>query len=368
MAPTRRLLFVTNGYGEDSVGAEIIRRLPPHLVAEAWPTLGPGAAYAGICPVVGPRAELASEGSRIARGTLTRDVLDGGLATLLPGLNFLRRARAAYDHVVVIGDFTMVAACWLAGLTGLTYLDVYKTGYGRLYAAPERWVIARTCRRVFVRSAPLAESLHRAGVAAEAAGNVMMDTITASGYDARARRSRPLAVTLLPGSRDQTAENFALQAEALRRLPEAERPDIFLALAGAATPDDLAAAAGLTVQGDRLTGDLVVHCARRAMRDMVEASDLVLSQAGTATIQSLGLGRPAITFTRPTDRMKRYREENRLFGGARLLSRDDPDELARVMLGLLRDPAERARLAAIGRDCIGGPGAIARIIAALDAP
>lgn len=368
MAPPRKLLFVTNGYGEDSVGAEIIRRLPPHLSAEAWPTLGPGAAYAGVCPIVGPRAALPSEGSRIARGTLARDVLGGGLATLLPGLGFLRSARASYDQIVVIGDFTMVAACWLAGVTGITYLDVYKTGHGRLYAAPERWVIARVCRRVFVRSEPLAQGLRRAGVAADAAGNVMMDTITGSGYDARARRAHSLAVTLLPGSRDQTVENFALQVEALRRLPAAERPDIFLALAGAATPDDLAVAAGLTVDGDRMTGDLVVHFARRAMRDMVEASDLVLSQAGTATIQALGLGVPAITFTRPTDRMKRYIEENRLFGGARLLARDDPDELAAVVARLLHDPAERARLSEIGRQRIGGPGAIARIIAALDAP
>lgn len=367
MAPPQKLLFVTNGYGEDSVGAEIIARLPPQLTAEAWPTLGPGAAYAGVCPIVGPRAVLPSEGSRIARGTLARDVLGGGLMTLLPGLKFLRSARA-YDHVVVIGDFTMVAACWLAGIAGITYLDVYKTGYGRLYAAPERWVIARTCRRVFVRSAPLAENLRRSGVAAEAAGNVMIDTITGSGYDAQARRNNPLAVTLLPGSRDQTVENFALQVEALRRLPQAERPDIFLALAGAATPEQLAAAAGLVVETDHMTGDLTVHFARRAMRDMVEASDLVLSQAGTATIQALGLGVPAITFTRPTDRMKRYVEENRLFGGARLLSRDDPAELAAVMARLLRDPAERARLSDIGRQRIGGPGAIARIIAALAEP
>ena len=49
MLAPRRILFITNGYGEDSVGAEIIRRLPRELSAEAYPTLGPGKAYAGIC-------------------------------------------------------------------------------------------------------------------------------------------------------------------------------------------------------------------------------------------------------------------------------------------------------------------------------
>jgi uncharacterized protein (TIGR03492 family) len=368
VAAARRILFISNGYGEDSVGAEIVRRLPPALRAEAYPTLGPGKAYDGICPVVGPRAQLASEGSRVARGTVTKDIATGGLATLLPGLRFMRSVRGAYDHVVVIGDFIGVLGCWLAGLRGITYLDVYKTGYGRPYSGIEKAIIRRTCRRVFNRSPQLADTLRAIGVDAVAAGNVMMDTITTGDYAAGLRRSRLQAVTLLPGSRDQTAANFAIQAAALRLIPEDERPDIFLALAGGIDLDELARAAGLRRDGDRLTGDLTVHTARGAMRNMVEASDLVLSQAGTATIQSLGLGVPAITFTRRTDRMKRFLEENRLFGGARLLSTDDPADLARVTRNLLRDPAELGRLGKIGRERIGGPGAIERIIAAISEP
>ena len=117
-----------------------------------------------------------------------------------------------------------------------------------------------------------------------------------------------------------------------------------------------------------MTGDITVHTARGAVRNVVEVSDLVLSQAGTATIQSLGLGVPAITFTRKTDRMKRFLEENRLFGGARLLSTDDPADLARVTMRLLRNPPELQRLGKIGRERIGGPGVIDKIIAAISAP
>jgi len=368
LARPRRLLFISNGYGEDSVGAEIIKRLPPDLIAEAYPTLGPGKAYDGVCSVVGPRAHLASEGSRVARGTVTKDIATGGLGTLLPGIAFMRQARSAYDHVVVIGDFIGVAGCWLAGISGITYLDVYKTGYGRPYAGIEAAIIRRTCRRVFNRSQQLADTLVARGVDAVAAGNVMMDTITAGDYAAGVRRSRLRAVTLLPGSRDQTAANFAIQAAALRLIPDDERPDIYLALAGAVTLEQLASASGLRVDGDRLTGDLLVHTARGAMRNMVEASDLVLSQAGTATIQALGLGVPAITFTRRTDRMKRFLEENRLFGGARLLSSDEPTELAGVVRTLLRDPKELQRLGEIGRARIGGPGVIDAIIAAISVP
>ena len=193
MAAGRRVLFISNGIGEDSVGAEIIKRLPAGIDVEAYPTLGSGRHYEGVCRIVGPRAELASQGSRVDSGTVARDIATGGLATIPPGLAFMRWAARAYDHHVVIGDFIGVAGCWLSAIRGITYLDVYKTGYGRPYAALERWIIGQTCRTVFSRSRRLADSLVATGVDARAAGNVMMDTIArAAKYDAALRRTRPL--------------------------------------------------------------------------------------------------------------------------------------------------------------------------------
>jgi len=363
--PPQKLLVITNGIGEDSVGAELVRRLPPSIVADAYPTLGTGSYYDGVCEIVGPRATLASAGSRVARGTITRDVRSGLLATVPPGLAFMRRVRNLYDRVLVIGDFIGVGGCFLTGIRGVTYVDVYKTGYGRPYLGIERWVIGRTCRMVFNRHLSLADSLRRDGIDARAVGNVMMDTIPRSGFDAAARRTRPHAVTLLPGSREQTADNFALQVEALRRLSEDLRPDIFLALAGGIDAGALAQAAGLAWDGMRFTGDLTVHVAKNSLRDLVEDSDVVLSQAGTATIQSLGLGKPVITFIRHGDRMKRFTDENRLFGDSRPLVGADAGELSSALARLLTDDADRARRGALGRDRIGGPGAIDQIIASL---
>ena len=375
MAPGRRVLFISNGIGEDSIGAEIIKRLPPDFEVEAYPTLGSGRAYAGICKIVGPRAQLASQGSRVDSGTVARDIASGGLATIRPGLAFMRRARKAYDRHVVIGDFIGVAGCWLSGIRNITYLDVYKTGYGRPYAAIERWIIGKTCRTVFNRSERLAQTLAAEGVDARAAGNVMMDTIPSGDYDARRRRTRRQSVTLLPGSRDATAANLALQVETLAALPEALRPDVFAAVAEGIAPQALADAAGMRFQppagqeqadlGTLSGHGLVVHLARGVLGNLLAASDLVLSQAGTATIQALGSGKPVVTFTRPTDRLKRFREENLLFGEARLLVPDRPAEIAALVSSLLSTPQELARLGAIGRERIGGPGAIDEVISAI---
>jgi uncharacterized protein (TIGR03492 family) len=292
-------------------------------------------------------------------------VQGGLLATVPPGLAFMHRARQAYDRVLVIGDFIGVGGCFLAGIRGITYVDVYKTGYGRPYLGIERWVIGRTCRTVFNRHQTLADSLRANGIDARAVGNVMMDTIPRSGFDAKALRTRPLAVTLLPGSREQTPSNFALQVAAIRRLPEALQSDVFLALAGGVDPMELATAAGLTWTGLDFTGDVTIHAARGALGDLVDASDVVLSQAGTATIQSLGLGRPVITFVRDTDRMARFTDENRLFGDSRPLVAADVMELSQMLARLLGDDTDRARRTAIGRERIGGPGAIDQIIASL---
>jgi uncharacterized protein (TIGR03492 family) len=363
----RRLLIISNGIGEDSVGAEIARRLPAGFEVDAYPTLGSGRYYEGICRVVGPRADLASQGSRIDRGTVARDIATGGLATIPPGLAFMRSSRKGYDRHLVIGDFIGVAGCWLSGIRNITYLDVYKTGYGRPYAAIERWIIKRTCRTVFNRSERLAATLVADGVDARAVGNVMMDTIPTAGYDTTSRRTRQQAVLLLPGSRDLTVVNFALQVEALLRLPEELRPDVFLALAAGVDPEELATAAGLRWHEatESFSGDLRVHAAHGALGDLAAAADLVLSQAGTATIQSLGLGKPVITFVRKGERMKRFLEENRLFGEARLIVDADPALLSEMIARLLSDPAEMVRLGGIGRERIGGPGAIDTIIDSL---
>jgi uncharacterized protein (TIGR03492 family) len=338
--------------------------------------IGAGNAYAGICPIVGPRATLASEGWRNVKGSLSRDVATGGLGTIPPALRFLKSIRGTYDRIAVVGDMTGVIALGLTGHRAITYLDVYKTGAARLYSGLERWVIRQTCDRVFCRAENLARMLADFGVSAEAPGNVMMDTIPYGEYDARARRKRPLAVTLLPGSRALTAESFALQVEALRTLPDDALPDIFLAVAGSVDVGELARAARLRrtsllshesadlgqLADDRLT----IHMARgTALGNLIDASDLVLSQAGTATVQALGRGRPAITFVNDRDRRSRFNDEQMLFGDARVVVPSDLAALGDALRRLLTDSGERSRLAAVGQNRIGPPGAIDRILPAL---
>ncbi|WP_052951841.1 hypothetical protein [Devosia soli] len=377
-ATRQRYLIISNGHGEDAIAAALVRRLSREAVVEAYPMIGSGKAYDGACAIVGPRATLASEGWRNVKGSLRRDVVSGGLLTVPPALKFLRSVRGHYDKIIVIGDMVGVLAALAVGLCDLIYLDVYKTGSARLYSAAEAWAIKRTCKTVFCRAQSLAQKLTDIGVDARAAGNIMMDAIPVGEYNARARRRTPLAVTLLPGSRALTAESFALQVSALRLIPESERPDVFLAVAGSVSVDELAKAANLRRTpllstesadlGELSDGNLTVHMARgSAMGNLIEASDVVMSQAGTATIQSLGLGRPAITFINPRDRRSRFADEQNLFGEARIVVEPKAEEIATALRRLLTDTVERTRLGQVGQDRIGGPGAMEAILAEIRA-
>lgn len=372
----QRFLIISNGHGEDAIAAQLIAQMPPTVSAEAYPMIGSGKAYDGICRVVGPRATLASEGWRNVKGSLRRDVVNGGLSTVPPALQFLRSIRGRYDRLIVIGDMVGVLACLLTGNRKLVYLDVYKTGAARLYSGLERWAIRRTCDLVFCRADSLSALLRQDGVDARAPGNLMMDTIPRGQFDAASRRRKPSGVTLLPGSRALTGESFALQIAALRTVPEDLRPDVFLAVAGSVKVDELAKAAGLQREA-MLSSDpddlgilsdstITVQMARgRAMGNLLDASDVVLSQAGTASIQSLGLGKPVITFINPRDRRSRFEDEQNLFGAARVVVDAEAGAVGGALTRLLRDGDERARLGAIGRERIGGPGALAAILEGL---
>src|SRR5690606_8287974 len=104
------------------------------IEVNAYPTLGDGRAYENVCPIVGPRRHLPSEGHRL-RGSLLRDALAG--FGIRPALGFMRREARNYDAILVVGDLLGVVMCWLTGRRVRIYLDVYKSGYDNAYRPGE---------------------------------------------------------------------------------------------------------------------------------------------------------------------------------------------------------------------------------------
>jgi uncharacterized protein (TIGR03492 family) len=366
--PVKKLLIISNGHGEDSIAAEIVRRLPKSIEVNAYPTLGDGSAYSGVCTIVGPRQNLPSEGHRL-KGSLIRDARAG--FGIRPALAFMRQNAKNYDAVLVVGDTLGVVMCWLTRTRVRIYLDVYKSGYDNAYSWGERYVLRRTADLVLTRDEVLARQLTGEKINARFAGNVLMDTIEPGFYEPRHYRRNLHAIAVLPGSRASLAENFRVQLEALRRVPGIEGVDIFAVLARAGAAQDLADATGMRLTpppqrlgdlGTLTDGRVKVHLSIRSLGAVLAASDIVLGQAGTAVLQAIGLGKPVISFHAEGSTDRRKGRNEALAGDARIFTPRDPGAMANAMSHLLANPDERVRRGAIGRDRMGPPGAIAAII------
>lgn len=375
--PMRRVLFIANGNGEDSIAAAIIGALPDFITADAYPMIGRGSAYKDICQIVGPRLSVPSEGWRHTKGSLRRDLLDGALLGIGPAFRFLRAAHGQYDRVIAVGDAMPVMMCAAARLPIDIYLDVFKSGYSHKYNIAERALLRHAVKKTYCRDDVLALSLRIKGIDAVSAGNIMIDTIPRAQYNMAPKRLHPMAVTLMPGSRDWTAQSLKVQLDALRRMPSELDADIFVAVANSIDPQALANEVGMDFKPGRAgcPADLgrlsckgtTAHLVRGAVGNLIEASDLVLSQAGTGTQQALGLGKPVITFNRASNRKKRMADEQALMGDARILTDPDVKSLADAVQALLADAGERRRLGEIGTKRLGGPGTLAAIAADLTA-
>ncbi|RYE09407.1 MAG: hypothetical protein EOP22_09000 [Hyphomicrobiales bacterium] len=363
-----KLLVISNGHGEDSIAAEIIRRLPKTIEAAAYPTLGDGKAYAGVCPIVGPRRHLPSEGQR-RQGSLLRDAIAGfGIG---PAMRFMRGEAKSYDAILVVGDLLGVVMCWWSGNRARIYLDVYKSGYANEYSNLERWLLKRTAELVLTRDPILAEQLQKARINARFAGNVMMDTIVTGPYNAQSRRRNAKAIAVLPGSRAAMKDNLALQLAALQRVPGIEGVDVFAVLARAGDTAELDGLAGARLtSGNGRDGDLgtlsdgrvAIQLTTGSLGAVIAASDIVLGQGGTANLQSLGLGKPVVSFLAEDARETRRKRIAALTGDSRIVTERTPEALAAELARLLADDADRKRRGALGRDRIGPSGAIPAII------
>jgi uncharacterized protein (TIGR03492 family) len=366
-----KLLVISNGHGEDSIAAEIVRRLPRSIAVAAYPTLGDGRAYEGVCPIVGPRRHLPSEGQR-RRGSLLRDAIAG--FGVRPAMRFMRREAGEYDAILVVGDLLGVVMCWLSGRRARIYLDVYKSGYANRYSGLELFLLRRSAQLLLTRDPILAEQARGAGVNARFAGNPMMDSVVTGPYDAQERRRNAKAIAVLPGSRAALAENFAVQVAALQRVPGIEGIDVFAVLPRAGDAADLDGIGGARLTpGSGRDGDLGVlsdgrvriHLTAGSLGAVVTASDMVLGQGGTANLQALGLGRPVVSFLAENARETRRRRIAALTGDSRIVVERDAAALAAALAQLRADDADRQRRGAIGRERMGPPGAMAAIVGEL---
>ncbi len=394
-----KILFISNGHGEDAIGARLaleLRTLEPDWTLEALPIVGRGNAYeqAGV-RVIGPRWAMPSGGFTFTSlKWLLKDWRAGMYAQTHAQHWAARNARP--DVVIVVGD---VYALWVTfsfacrdvkspiyqvqplvsryyqdGMTAQTKASRISRVTVDSFTLPERWYMKRV-RQVFARDARTAEWLHELGVPqATFQGNVMMDLLTPELELAPVLDGRP-ALALLPGTRDDDRYSLPIMLETAALLPElqafAASPNNLVRLElphgwSWVVPTAFEAAASADVVGLHVSGARV-PILRAAFAALLHHATVALGTAGTGNEQAVGLGVPVVGFVTkgPQFTNSFAQAQQRLLGAGLRLESPDPVQLAAAVRIGATDPAWRTATRAAGLERMGTAGAARRVMQSL---
>lgn len=377
----KRILFLSNGYGEDRIASAIARRWQvPNTERWAFPIVGAGRAFRSIgLPLVGP-TQLMPSGGFILRSAraLWQDLQSGLLILTIRQILAMRQLRSEVDLVVAVGDVVPLYFAWLSQapfvFVGCAKSDYYLGGRFGSYGFFERWFIQHPrCRAVYPRDAVTARNLIARGYRALDHGNPMMDDLDPSGQLWTVPEGTT-AIGLLPGSRDEAYENLPNilnSCVAIARRAPGKRPvAFFAAIADSLETVRLAEAAArigwhLDALEETLVGPqgVAVQLCRGQFGNWLHVVDAVIGMAGTANEQCVGAGKPVITFpgSGPQFNPAFAEAQTRLLGESISMVAADPEAVARELWEILGDDERLERIRKNGRERMGLPGAAERI-------
>ncbi len=401
-----RVLCLSNGHGEDQIGARVLAAIQaqaPETEVLALPLVGLGHGYQqrGI-KIAGPVEIMPSGGFIYQDGRqFLRDLRAGLLGLLGKQLQTIQAwsaggsPEAADSLIVAVGDIVPLALAWMSGcpygFVGTAKSDYYiRDGHGQRlpgkgwagsdYLPWERWLLGRpACQAVFPRDSLTTKVLAQFGLPVFDCGNPMMDELPPP-QSPRETYPHSLILTLLPGSRVPEAHhNWHLILDALDLLPTLV-PDALL-LAALSPGLDLSTFITALVQGNWQpvppppwlkiadaqaplfqNGTTQLLLSQRAYSDCLHLGDVAIALAGTATEQMVGLGKPVITFAGPGPQFtRRFAQRQAQLLGISVQCVDAPTAVVPRLKTLLDNSHLWAEIQANGQHRLGPPGAAAAI-------
>jgi hypothetical protein len=350
----KKLLFITNGHGEDLVAAEIIKRLKGRAELTVLPVVGEGKAFESLnIKILGPRKKFPGGGFSLRNLLfLARDIYAGLIGNTLEQLGLLKELQGQFDLTVAIGDIVPIIGA-LRAKAPFIFVGVNKSSYykwfGYNYTPWEKILLQRYALKVFVRDKTTEESLKSRGIkirSAEYVGNPLMDCFEKIRIPHSAFRNIK-TIGFLPGTREDARlnmEDFEKVAEEIIRTKDPDTKLEFI------TATDLK--------------DIPEYMENRPFAAVLAKSDLIIGLSGTGNEQAAGSGIPVISFYgRGSQYNKRFAQaQKQLLGEALSLVRDsDPLPVAGEVWQLLRNPEKMEEMRKVGKERMGKGGAAERI-------
>ncbi|MEH1844051.1 MAG: lipid-A-disaccharide synthase-related protein [Nostoc sp.] len=392
--PSKRILFISNGHGEDNHTSHVIQTLRqscPSLDMAAMPIVGEGKAYRNLnIPIIGPTQRMPSGGFfYMKRLYLLKDFQSG-----LIGLTW-RQLQAVLDYapncdlIMATGDFISQTFAYLTKRPFVSFISCLSALYeGRLRLNPLLWhdLNSSRCLAVFTRDSYTADDLQRQSITkAQFGGIPALDWLVPVGKDLHLKPNER-AIALLPGSRmPEAARNFCLQLQLVVEIAKV-MPELGLQFRAALIPDlieqldDIAKSQGWQHQQGVLSysppgssadeSPLVeVRCYSDAFNDILCYSTLVIGMAGLAVDLAVAIGKPIIQIPGEGPQFTyRFAEaQTRLLGisaqtiGTKPATPEILKQAARRVVETLQDSDYLIKCKENGPERFGPPGASERI-------
>ncbi|WP_445635223.1 lipid-A-disaccharide synthase-related protein [Nostoc sp. DSM 114161] len=391
--PSKRILFISNGHGEDNHTSHVIqtlRELSPSIEMAAMPIVGEGKAYRSLdIPIIGPTQTMPSGGFfYMKRLYLLKDFQSGLIGLTWRQLQAVLQYAPNCDLVMATGDFISQTFAYLTKRPFVSFISCLSAIYeGRLRINPLLWhdLNSPRCLTVFTRDSYTASDLQRQGIAkAQFGGIPALDRLVPTGKDLQLKPDIP-AIALLPGSRmPEAARNFCLQlqlaVEIAKVMPSGFQFRAALVPRLMAELDDIAKSQGWQLNQGVLTYSLPgssagesplveVRCYSDAFSDIVYYSNLVIGMAGLAVDLAVAIGKPIIQIPGegPQFTYAFAEAQTRLLGinaqtiGTGPATPETLKQAARRVIETLEDADYLAKCQQNGPERFGPPGASERI-------
>jgi len=354
-----RLLFITNGHGEDIVAAEIIKNIrAANLSIDVLPVVGRGDVFEKLkVNIIGPRKALPGGGFGLRNFSyLIKDVFSGLIWKIASQIKLLRQSRGKYSLVVGIGDIVPIFYSMLTG-SRFIFIGVNKSSYYKKlafnYISLEKQLLKKNCLLTLVRDEKTAKDLKAYGIKIKFAGNPMMDMVQNIRRSGHRNIRGNKTIGFLPGTRDdayKNIEDFNKVAWQIKRMDG--RIALLMSL-----PDSL----------DRKRISRIKLMRKISVTSdfnrVLSSSDIIIGLSGTANEQAAGLGIPVISFPGRGAQynFKFAKGQKELLGNALLLLPRQSDKIAAAALSLLHNRKLMGQMGSTGVQRMGKPGASAKM-------
>ena len=220
-----RILFLSNGHGEDLSGSLIAKQLVNNgFYVDALPIVGKGIHYKKQkIKIIGKTKEFSTGGIgyNSLKGRI-KEIFEGEIIYLLKKLYLTFKIRKKYDYFFVVGDIVPVFFAWVCKKEFFTYLVAYSSHYEgklRLPWPSKFFLLSKKAKKIYTRDLLTSNDLTlQLKKKVSFFGNPFMDKLF---FKEKEFKKSKFSIGIFPGSRfPEILDNFVLILEVLEALSD----------------------------------------------------------------------------------------------------------------------------------------------------